>query len=401
MTKYGESVSKVRTKYGEDGTNTVILEPNTTYYIQVKNFWPGSVETQLTETGTYKFSIGKPEIKAENVTVENTSYTYDGKAKTPAVTVVYNGETLVKGTDYKVTYSNQVNAGTAKVTVTGMGDYIGTVTKTYTIAKQTIGSGQISISKTKYVYDGNVKKPAVTVKNSAGTKLTEGTDYTVKYADGRKSVGRYSVKVTMKGNYSGSKTMYFTVVPKQVSSASVNLRTTTGGYNDVKFSWKKASGASGYLVYYKKASASKYTSLGSTTKLYINKNNLSDGVKYTFKVVPYYKTSGSDTKYYDSGQYKTASVTTLKKVGTPSLSISGTKVKVKWSNIAGETGYQISQSTSKTKTNVVATVKSTTATNKLVSAAKGKTYYYKVRAYKTVDGTKVYGPWSNVKAYKR
>ena len=91
----------------------------------------------------------------------------------------------------------------------------------------------------------------------------------------------------------------------------------------------------------------------------------------------------------------------MKKISTPKLSKSGTKVKVKWTNISGETGYQISKSSSKSKTSIVSTYKTTSGTYKTVSATKGKTYYYKVRAYIVVDGAKVYGPWSSVKAYKR
>ena len=79
----------------------------------------------------------------------------------------------------------------------------------------------------------------------------------------------------------------------------------------------------------------------------------------------------------------------------------GKKVKVSWTNINGETGYQISQSTSKTGTKIVATYKTTSGKYKTVSATKGKTYYYKVRAYRVVGNTKICGPWSSVVKYKR
>ena len=271
-------------------------------------------------------------------------------------------------------------------------------TKTETIPK--IASQKLSV--TKYVYSGSTKKPTVTVKDSAGNELVNGTDYTLPASYGKKSVGRYAVTITYKGKYSGTKTLYFTIVPKAPATASANLSSAsqTSGYDDIKFKWDPSTGASGYNVYYKKSSASSYTFYKAVTGTSVTKKNLSDGVKYTFKVVPYYK-DANGTKYSSTKQYKTASVYTLKKISQPTVTKSGTKVKVKWKNISGETGYQISQSTSKTGTKIVATYKTTNGTYKTVSATKGKTYYYKVRAYKVVDGKKIYGPWSEVRKYKR
>ena len=57
-------------------------------------------------------------------------------------------------------------------------------------------------------------------------------------------------------------------------------------------------------------------------------------------------------------------------------------------------------STSKTGTNIVSTYSTTTGKTKTITTKKGKTYYYKIRAYKVVDGKKIYAPWSDVKSYK-
>lgn len=178
------------------------------------------------------------------------------------------------------------------------------------------------------------------------------------------------------------------------TSASASLT----GYRDVKITWGKAANASGYNVYYKKASETSYTKLTSTTGLTYSKKGLASGTKHTFKIVPYMTVGGVK---YEGTASKTASVWTLKKLNTPTIVKSGTKVKVKWNNIEGETGYQISQSTKKTGTTIVSTYATTTGSSKLINATKGKTYYYKVRAYKVVGSTKIYGPWSAVKAYKR
>ena len=247
--------------------------------------------------------------------------------------------------------------------------------------------GKMSLSTIKYTYNGKMKKPTVTVKDSKGNKISS-SYYTVSYAKGRKAVGRYKVTVTFKTRYKGTKTAYFTIVPKAPASANATLY----GYDDVKFSWKKVNGASGYTVYFKKATADKFTRLKRTTGTSVKKANLTDGVQYTFKVVPYYKKNGTR---YDSIAYRTAKVYTMKKLNAPVVTrASNTTVKVAWNNINGETGYQISKAKKKLGTNIVSTYKTTSGKSKTIKAAKNTNFYYKVRPYKTVGKTKVFGPWS-------
>ena len=78
----------------------------------------------------------------------------------------------------------------------------------------------VILSSSMYVYDGSKKKPSLTVKAGSDI-LKKNTDYTVKYASGRRNVGRYSVKVTLKGKYTGTKTVYFKIIPKGSTVKSV------------------------------------------------------------------------------------------------------------------------------------------------------------------------------------
>ena len=84
-----------------------------------------------------------------------------------------------------------------------------TCEKTFATTK-TPKVSKVTLSKTAYIYDGKSKKPSVTVKDSNGTLLKKGKDYSISYAKGRKNVGKYTVKITLKGNkYSGTKTCTF------------------------------------------------------------------------------------------------------------------------------------------------------------------------------------------------
>ncbi len=93
----------------------------------------------------------------------------------------------------------------------------GSVVKKCTVCKKVASTTTIKYAKvfklstTSYTYDGKVKTPSVVVKDSSGKTLKKNTDYTVTYASGRKNAGTYKVTVTMKGNYSGAKNLYFNI----------------------------------------------------------------------------------------------------------------------------------------------------------------------------------------------
>lgn len=154
----------------------------------------------------------------------------------------------------------------------------------------------VKISATAYTYSGGVKTPSVTVKDANGNALHNKTDYIVQYASGRKNVGTYKVIVTLKDNYSGKKTLSFTINPKgtAISSLSKSKKAFTA-------KWKKQSAqTSGYQLLYstnsKFKSRNKYVTVSSykTTSKTIKK--LAAKKKYYVKIRTYRSVSGK--KYY-------------------------------------------------------------------------------------------------------
>ena len=98
---------------------------------------------------------------------------------------------------------------------------------------------------------------------------------------------------------------------------------------------------------------------------------------------------------------KTSTIYTLKELKKPTVKKSSSKkVKVSWSGINGESGYQIYKMKKVGKSYVKVSSSKTTKTYTTLSATKGKTYYYKVRAYKKNGSKTTYGPWSDMRSYK-
>ena len=191
------------------------LQEGTDYTVEYKNNTEvGTATAVLTGTNNFtgtkeaEFVIKPALITDATMTVADGTYT--GSAVEPAVTVTLeDGTVLVKGTDYTVSYENNTNAGTAAITVTGAGNYSGTLTDTFTIEPADISAATVTTAKTKYTYDGTAKEPSVTVKSGSVT-LTKGTDYTVAYKDNIE-IGTATVLVTGTGNYIGTASATFEI----------------------------------------------------------------------------------------------------------------------------------------------------------------------------------------------
>lgn len=185
---------------------------------------------KLSGTRSVTFKINAKPIKNAVITYNN-SLTYNGSTLSPAVTVKYGNATLKKNTDYTVAYSNNVNAGTGTITITGKGIYGGSVKKTFTIKKLGISATAVSGTGNK-VYTGSVIKPVPAVK-VGGRTLKNGTDFTVSYKNNTEP-GTATLKVTGKGNYSGSVSKTFKITARAINDVEVTIPDTVFTGEQVK-----------------------------------------------------------------------------------------------------------------------------------------------------------------------
>ncbi len=231
-------------------------------------------------------------------------------------------------------------------------------------------------------------------KSYTRATITSDTSYTIQnLADNTAYEFRvYSYYDGHKGKPSGAAPLSTTRNLSAPKKVTVQLY----GYDDAKITWSKVKYATAYRVYYKRSGQASYKYIGQYTGTSAKKANLYDGYQYTFKVVPVISVNGG---YYKDDSSKSASVTTLKKVPRPKVTkYSSSKVKVSWTDISGESGYQIGVYSDKACTKKV-TITTATGKNKTLSVKRGKTYYYKVRAYKTVGSKKYYAPWSSIASF--
>lgn len=239
----------------------------------------------------YKKSMSDCKVK-----LSVTSMTYSGKTRTPAIKVTYGNTTLKNNIDYTFTAANNINAGTATLTVSGKGNYAGTQKVTYKITPRKVSTLTYSSIGNK-TYTGVKIMPVLTVK--CGTKtLKLGTDYTVAYGKNLKP-GKATVKVTGKGNFTGSKTITFYIVPKKVTG----LKLTNVLNKQMKVSFNKATGASGYQIAYRPSGTSAWTYrkiTSNTTTL--DKEGLGL-IKYQVRVRPYVKITSGSQKVYKYGSW--------------------------------------------------------------------------------------------------
>lgn len=236
---------------------------------------------KLSGTKSVTFKINAKPIKNAVITYNN-SLTYNGSTLSPAVTVKYGNATLKKNTDYTVAYSNNVNAGTGTITITGKGIYGGSVKKTFTIKKLGISATAVSGTGNK-VYTGSMIKPVPAVK-VGGRTLKNGTDFTVSYKNNTEP-GTATLKVTGKGNYSGSVSKTFKITARAINDVEVTVPDTVFTGEQVKPDVVVSYGS------YQFINNSDYTlsfkdnvNIGTASVVVTGKNHLSGSRTVTFPI---------------------------------------------------------------------------------------------------------------------
>ena len=308
--KYNATLSNDSFTY--DGRNknvTVTLKDNNETILNSNNYTiktfnnknAGKALVTITGKNNYygtiikTFTIKEASLNGGHIKLSTNTFTYDGKRKTPLITVFDKNNNLVNSSEYDLKYENSINAGTGIVKVTGKNNYTGTLNTSFTIKKATLSSATIALSGDKYTYTGNEIKPTISVKTSGGV-VVNNTNYDTIYSNNKK-IGTATVKITGKGNYTGTVYKTFNIIPKKpVMKKIVRYK------SKFKITAKKTNDSpNGYQVKYKKTTAKKwkYKTFSKRTftikKLKKNKN-------YYIKIRSFKKVN--NTKYYSSWSTK-------------------------------------------------------------------------------------------------
>ncbi len=249
---------------------------------------------------TFTGEVVEEKISLENatVTLSEKTYTYSGSACKPSVSVRIGGELLSENMDFTVEYKDNTNAGSdSRVVVRGIGKYKGKKVVRFKIEAKK-ATPKIVFSGDSCTYNGRVRKPGVTVY--VGSMKLPKSNYDVKYPSGRKDVGQYTVKVTLKGNYSGTASKTFTIIPKKTKISSAQYNKKTG---KLTIKWNKVSDkmGNGYIDVYQ-------IQIASDAKF---SKNL---CKRTIKGYKKSKFNISGKEYAKAGTYAYVRVRTYKKV---------------------------------------------------------------------------------------
>ena len=427
----------------------------------------GTASVTITAKGNYtgsiskNFSITAAGFTKTSVSLSVSSFTYDGAEKKPKITVKNGKKQLTANTDYTVSYKNNINAGTASVTITGKGSYSGSQTKNFTITPAALTKTTISLSASSFIYDGAEKKPAITIK--AGKKqLTLNKDYTISYKNNM-NVGTASVTVTGKGNYTGTISKSFTIAATNLSTADVKLSAASFTYNGkaitpsvkVTCNGKVLTNGTDYSVAYTNninAGTSRVTITGigaysgvktvtfrikrakatltptaaaltltqSSRKTAVIKRKKTDGKislkSSNSKIVKISGTSiiplspGKATVTITAAQGRNYNAVSARiSISVRPLPVSSLSLKssakgqatVSWKQVKSITSYQIQYSTaSSMKSAKTITVKGTSKSAVLKKLTRGKKYYVRIRTVKTASKKNYYSTWSKTTSVK-
>ena len=349
------------------------LTLNQDYYVSYRNNWDaGTASAILTGTGNYTGSVTKDftikplDISRYSASLSQYSYTSDGTEKCPDVTVTYGDKTLAAGTDFTVSYKDNVKEGTATVTITGAGNYTGIINTTFTI---TAAPGK---------------------DDSDAGKDNPGTDDSGKDNSGKNDSDKGNQNSSTPGNNN-------------------NNNGSTSGNNDTAITPVPAViNASNITLTKSKKKANIITSIESDGKVSLKSSNTKVVKISGTKVIPVNPGKANITiTVTDGTRYAAASKTVTITVIPAKTSLRSVKSKtakqatVTWKKIKSISGYQISYSqNSSMKKAKTLTVKGSATRATLKKLVSKKKYYVRIRTYKVVSGKKYYSKWSSKKSVK-
>jgi surface protein len=373
-------------------------------------FSDGTVVTELPQNLSYSVAIGKNHTPTEKkkltsedvtVTLSESSYTYDGEAKKPTVTVKDSNGSEMSSDYYTVIYANNTEAGTATVTIRFKGEYTGIITQIFEITapKQ---NDQKPTETTPTTGDDKTNTGTPTTDTSSGatgndTTTGQGTGTTgtgtttpitgsnTTTGQGTGTTGTDTTTSTTGSNTTTADTPQ-TAEKTELTSKNTTVKLAKSSYTydgkakkptvTVKDSNGNTIDAKYYTVTYKNNKK-----VGKATVTITFKDSYTGTITATFKINP--------------------KATSLKKVA----SAKSKTVKVTWKKQTKQTtGYEVQYATSKnfakktTKTATVKSAKTTSTTIKKLTAK--KKYFVRIRTYKTVNGKKYYSAWSKVQSAK-
>ena len=230
-------------------------------------------------------------------------------------------------------------------------------------------ASNVSVQYSEYAYSGQAKNPKIIVQNSKGKNIAA-SNYTIKFSKTPKAIGSYSVKVTFKGDYSGSKTLKFKIIPDQVK----NLKKTKVTATTMNLSWSKVPGAKYYAIQYSTDGSTWKTFTNAATSTSIKVTNLKAGTKYQFRV----KALDSTKKFSGAFSSKLVKWTLC---SAPTVTLKSTKAKTAvatWKKLTGAKKYIVQKSTDGNNWKTVKTVTGTKYT--FTGLASGKKIYVRVQA---------------------
>ena len=345
-----------------DGTGLIFGTDYTVSYEDNTDI--GTATVNVTGRGNYtgkakgSFGIGA-DIKDAEIVLSKDQYIYSGKRNTPKATVVFAGKTLIENVDYTISYEDCIDAGTARVVVSGEGDYGGTAEKTFEIARKDITGANITIPQECYEYVSKEIRPEATVTLPDGTVLKNATEYIVDYTDNIE-VGTATITVKGNGNYIGYATKTFTITEAKKDDGS---ETKPGDGSETK----PGDGSE------------TKPGDGSETKP-------GDGSETK-------PGDGSETKPGDSGKTEPGDVPaiiTVNKTTISKVENKATGVKLTWKKVSDATGYVVYRknlgSKSWKKIKIVKGASKNTYTDSTVKSKHGTVYSYRIESYKSVNG---------------